>query len=65
MNDSERQEWIENDEGLYSLYISYRRKCYRGEKSIKSFIRHNRVFITEVIDNVLNGRKKPHYLIYG
>lgn len=58
MNDKERAQWIDNDEGLYNLWRS------SGE-SKASFIRGNRDGIDEAIRNVTTGRKPAHYLAYG
>ena len=58
MNDTERDEWIDNDEGLYGWWKS------SGE-SKQNFIRANRVEIDRTIDNMLSGDNRPHYLKYG
>jgi len=58
MNDNERADWIDNDEGLYCWW-----KQSRMPK--REFIRENRAEITEIIENVLLGRKQAHYLVYG
>lgn len=47
MNDSERDQWIDNDEGLYYWW-----KATRLSKT--AFIRQNRQEIDEVIKGVLN-----------
>ena len=58
MNDTERKQWVENDEGLYC--------CYRtSRKPLTRFVRDNREFIDEVIGNVTTGRRPAHYLEYG
>ena len=57
-NDKEREEWINNDEGLYRLW-----KCYGG--SCRDFVRKNRKYIDGVIDDVLSGKRSAHYLIHG
>lgn len=57
MNDQEREQWVLNDEGLYSMKLSSR-------QSMRVFIRENRAFIDELINNVTNGKKKAHYLVY-
>jgi hypothetical protein len=58
MNDTERAQWIDNDEGLYDWWRSSR-------QNKQAFIRENRTEITEVINRVLDGDKPPHYLKYG
>lgn len=46
LNDNDREEWIDNDEGLYSWYRSSR-------KSMREFIRNNRTDIDAHIKAVL------------
>jgi len=58
MNDSNRAEWVDNDEGLYNLWRSSR-------QSKNVFIRGNRVLIDSVIENVSESKKPAHYLAYG
>lgn len=57
-NDKDREQWVDNDEGLYCWWRSSR-------KAKRSFIRENRAEIDQVIDRVLNGDKPAHYLRYG
>ena len=57
-NNRERQLWIDNDEGLYMAWKSSRLNKER-------FIKENREEIDTVIDNILSGRRRPHYLVYG
>ena len=57
MNDTERVQWVDNDEGLYRWWRTSR-------QSKRAFIRHNRAEIDVVIANVLDGRKPAHYLAY-
>lgn len=47
-NDSERQDWINNDEGLYNWKRS-------SGLSMREFIRQNRAEIDAAIDNVTSG----------
>ena len=55
MNDTEREMWVDNDEGLYRLM--------RGSGQAKrAFVRANRMLIDEVISNITNNRKPAHYL---
>jgi len=58
INDDERAQWVSNDEGLYREYT-------RSRLSLRQFVRKNRAQIDEVIRNVLEGTKEPHYLAYG
>jgi hypothetical protein len=58
VNDSERSQWVDNDEGLYNWWRSSR-------QSKRQFIRENRKEITAAIENVTKGRKPAHYLAYG
>lgn len=57
-NDAERQDWVNNDEGLY-----HAARSYRG--GVRAFVRAHRAEIDEVIDNVTQNRRPPHYLAYG
>lgn len=58
MNNTERSQWIDNDEGLYCWWKSTR-------KSKKVFIQENRQEIDRCIENVTSGGKPAHYLRYG
>lgn len=58
MNDKDREQWIDNDEGLYCWWRS------SGQPK-KKFINENRQALTECINKVLNGTKPAHYLRYG
>lgn len=58
MNDTERAEWVDNDEGLYRWW-----KSSRLPK--REFIRQNRDEITKAVENVTSGKKPAHYLHYG
>ncbi|MFA5759149.1 MAG: hypothetical protein WC942_07335 [Clostridia bacterium] len=58
MNDKEREMWVMNDEGLYSMWK-------RSKLSKRNFIKTNRVFIDKVINNVSSGVRQAHYLVYG
>ena len=57
MNDKDRAQWIDNDEGRYDWWRSSR-------KSKQTFIRDNRDEITRAIESVLKGSKPAHYLKY-
>lgn len=58
MNNTEREQWIDNDEGLYDWWRSSR-------LSKREFIRRNREEIDAAIRNVTEGAKPAHYLKYG
>lgn len=57
MNNTEREQWISNDEGLHNWWKSTRLPMRR-------FIKENRDEIDAVIRNVVEGRKPAHYLAY-
>lgn len=58
MNDKERAEWVDNDEGLYLWW----KQSGQGKRA---FIRENRAAIDEVIEEVSSSRRPAHYLAYG
>jgi hypothetical protein len=58
MNDGERSDWVDNDEGLY-------REWKRSRKPKRVWIKENRKLIDECIRNVTSGKKPAHYLEYG
>lgn len=58
LNDEDRAQWIDNDEGLYDMWR-------RSGLSKREFIRRNRPLLTEAITNVLENKKPAHYLKYG
>ena len=47
LNDHDRAQWIDNDEGLYNWWRS-------SGQSKRSFIRENRAELTEIINRALN-----------
>ena len=57
-NDDERDQWIDNDEGLYDWWQG-------SGQSKRTFIREHRAEIDAAIDNVISGDKPAHYLKYG
>lgn len=57
MNNTERSQWVDNDEGLYNWWRSSR-------QSKRAFVRENRDEIDKAIKNVTEGRKPAHYLAY-
>ena len=58
MDDKDRSQWVDNDEGLYRAWQA-------AKVSKKQWIAQNRAFIDDVIANVLSGRQPAHYLRYG
>lgn len=58
MNNTEREQWVDNDEGLYNWWK-------RSKLSKRKFIQENRAEIDEAINNVLGNKKPAHYLAYG
>lgn len=58
MNDSDRAEWINNDEGLYRWWKSER-------KPLRVFIRENRDELTRLIEAVTSGKVSAHALAYA
>lgn len=62
MNDEERRQWVENDEGLHNI-------CHaemRMERiSKKEWIKRNRGLIDRAAGLMVNGEKPGHYLVYG
>ena len=57
INDTDRNQWIDNDEGLYDWFR-------RSRQSKSAFIKANRAEIDTVIRNVRDGVKPQHYLTY-
>jgi hypothetical protein len=57
LNDRDRAQWIDNDEGLYNWWRSSR-------LSKRNFIKENKAEIDRGILNALEGRKPAHYLAY-
>ena len=62
MNNSERSDWIDNDEGLYILCKNWMRRNTGGRRK---FIQEHRELIDSVIGNVCSGRQPASYLAYG
>ena len=58
LNDTDRSQWIDNDEGLYNWFS-------RSRLSKKNFIKENNVELDACINKVLYGTKPAHYLAYG
>ena len=57
MNNSEREQWIANDEGLYN----WKRQ---SRLSMREFIKQNRAEIDAAINNVTTAKQPAHYLAY-
>ncbi len=57
LNDEDRRQWINNDEGLYNWQRS-------SGLSMREFIRQNRQELDACINKVLNNEKPAHYLAY-
>ena len=51
LNDNERGQWIDNDEGLYNWWL-----C--SKQSMRDFIRENRQEITRIILKRLNQKPR-------
>jgi hypothetical protein len=58
MNDSDRDQWIDNYERLYVWWRQSR-------QAKRTFIRENRAEITSYIERVLSGERQAHYGLYG
>ena len=58
ITNEERRLWIINDEGLYNWQTS-------SKLSLGRFILQNKHEIDAVINNVLSGKKRAHYLVHG
>jgi len=58
MNHTERCQWVDNDEGLYQWM------CMSGMTKHK-FIRANSNEIDRIIEEMVSGKKRRHYLVYG
>lgn len=58
MNDRERAQWIDNDEGLYLWWR-------RSGMSKSAFIKTHRKELDDAINPVLKGTKPAHHLVYG
>lgn len=64
MNDAEREQWVNNDEGLYDWYRGWRRGRL-GVRSVRAFVREHRSELDACIQRMLSGEKRAHYLKYG
>ncbi len=57
LNSTEREQWVGNDEGLYSWW-------QRSKLSKREFIRRNKAEIDAAIETVLSGKRSAHYMAY-
>lgn len=58
MNNRDREQWIDNDEGLYLWWLGSR-------LNKREFIRRNRNLIDDVIHKVTTNQRPAHYLAYS
>lgn len=58
MNDNDRSEWIDNDEGLNCLWKA-------SKLSKRAFIKQRRRHIDAVIGTIMSRKQPAHYLLYG
>jgi hypothetical protein len=58
LTNAERENWINNDEGLYNWKRS-------SKLSMRKFIAENKEEIDRCINNVLGNKQPAHYLAYG
>lgn len=58
MNDTDRAQWIDNDEGLYNWWRD-------SGQSKKAFVRAHRAELDRCINGVRDGDKPAHFLAYG
>jgi hypothetical protein len=58
LNDDDRGQWVENDEGLYYMWK-------RSGLSKREFIRKNRAMIDSLAKAVASGSIRAHALKYG
>lgn len=58
INDNDRQQWVDNDEGLYDMWR-------RSGKGITVWVRENRALIDANIKAVNSGAVPAHSLKYG
>jgi hypothetical protein len=58
LNDSQREDWIANDEGLYDWHRL-------SGLSVRAFMRKHRAELDDAITKMMNGDKRQHFLKYG
>ena len=58
MNDAERQQWVDNDEGLYDAQR-------RARQPKRTWLRENRAMIDAYVAKVTSGEKRAHWGKYG
>ncbi len=57
MTDTDREQWVDNDEGLYNLMRA-------SGLSKRAFVRANRSMIDETIKQITSGKRPAHSLAY-
>jgi hypothetical protein len=62
INDADREQWIDNDEGLYD---DYQRWARRNKGGRRAYVRAYRDELDAVIRRVRDGEQPAHYLKYG
>ena len=74
MKNTEREQWIDNDEGLHNWWKSSKKPVISrwtgriiGYKAMtkREFIAENKDEIDGAINNVTSNKKPAHYLAYG
>jgi hypothetical protein len=58
INDNDRRDFVDNDEGLYDMWRRSGVGQYR-------WVRENRTMIDEVLKAVRDGARPAHFLKYG
>lgn len=58
MNDEQREDWVENDEGLYDRFKA-------SGKTLSVWVRENRALIDACAGKVSSGEERAHFLKYG
>lgn len=61
INDTDREDFVRNDEGLYNMW----RSEMRGEKKIREFVRANRDTIDSAIQKSMQPKSDGHYYMIG
>ena len=62
MNDTERAELVDNDEGLYCMCNAWTR---RNKGGVRGFVRAHRDLIDGNTEGVNSGQRRSHSLLYG
>ena len=58
MNDNERKQWVQNDDGLYNDWRASR-------LPLTVYVRAHREWLDTVIQKVITGNRPAHFLAYG